>query len=347
MEKERIIYFDILRIFAALAVVMLHTAANQYILTGIYHYSSCFWDGIARWGVPIFVMISGALFLEPSKTITINNIFKKYIFRIAVLFVVWSLFYTCIDCVTTDNFSCSFILKNIITGHFHQWFLYMIAGLYLITPFLRPITEKKDKNILLYLLIVWLITASIVPFISFLFPVLKNILYLLLMGKIHFSFPLSYLGYFILGYYLHNYVNIKRTSLIIFSLLFSLVIIVIGDIKYSIPGTGEQSFFFDSFCPFVIITAISVFLLIKNKCFQAEYSNKFILKMSDLTLGVYLIHPFFIQIVEKLKLFGIINSQLNDNNFIAIPAAFIIVSFLSFSSVYLLSKIPVIKKYCL
>lgn len=122
MKKQRIFYFDYLRIFAALVVVMLHTAASQYSLTGIYHYSACFWDGIARWGVPIFVMISGALFLEPTKTITINNIFKKYIFRIAILFVVWSLFYICIDCVARNNFSFSFIINILLQDIFINGF---------------------------------------------------------------------------------------------------------------------------------------------------------------------------------------------------------------------------------
>ncbi|WP_413853484.1 acyltransferase [Candidatus Ruminimicrobium bovinum] len=340
MKKQRIFYFDFLRIFAALAVVM----ASQYNLTGIYHYSACFLDGIVRWGVPIFVMISGTLFLEPKKTITINNILKKYIFRIAILFVVWSLFYSCINCVTRDNLSFSFILKHIVIGHFHQWFLYMIAGLYLITPLLRPITEKKDKNLLLYLLIIWFVMASIVPFIKFIIPQTEK-LFDVMINKIHFSFPLSYLGYFILGYYLHNYINIKNKILMIIILFVCLLVTVLGDIKYSIPG--KQSFFLNNFCPFVIITAISIFLFIKNKCLSIEQSNKFILKLSDLTLGVYLIHPFFIRISKKLNLFIIINSTLNDYNFFTIPIIFILVGSCSFLFVYLLSKIPIIKKYCL
>lgn len=341
--KQRIFYFDFLRIFAALAVVMLHTAASQYGLEGIYHDSACLYDGFVRWCVPIFVMISGALFLEPAKTITINNILKKYIPRIVIIFFVWSLFYTCLSCFSKNNFNVAFIIINIIYGYYHMWFLYMIAGLYLIIPFLRPITEKKDKNLILYLLIIWLVAASIIPFINFMFPITKMFSEFIIKNKFYFSFPLSFIGYFVLGYYLHNYVNIGKNIILVTALILSFFITVIGDTIYSLPN--KQSFFFDNFSPFVIITAISIFLLIKNKCYQNKQPNKAILKLSDLTLGVYMIHPFFIFVLTKLNLFGIINFQLNDNNFVAIPIAFVLVSFLSFSSVYLLSKIPFVKKF--
>ena len=345
MEKERIVYFDFLRIFAALSIILLHVSGSQYKLDGIYHYVACFWDGISRWGVPIFVMISGALFLDPSKTITIKNIFNKYIFRIAVLFIVWSLFYTCLTCVSKNDVDFYFSIKRLVIGYYHLWFLYMIAALYLITPLLRPITEKKDKNLLLYLLIIWFVMFGIFPFISFIVPRTKNFIDLMIITKLHFSFPLEFLGYFILGYYLHNYINIKRNFLIVLALLSCSLITALGDMKYSMPG--KASFFLDSFCPFVIITAISIFLLIKNKCLQIKQTNKVILKLSNLTLGFYLIHPFFIRIVEKLNLFGVINSMLSDNNFFTIPILFVVVSICSFLFVHILSKIPIIKKYCL
>ena len=344
MERKRIIYFDFLKIFAILAVVMLHVSARQYNLTGVYHYIACFWEGIVWWGVPIFVMISGALFLEPTKIITINSIFRKYIFRMAVLFIIWSLFYTGLSCISQNNFNFYFIIKHsvVFSGYSHLWFLYMIAGLYLITPLLRPIIEKKDKNLLLYLLVIWFVMASIIPFIKFIFPSTEKF-FNVTINNLNLYFPLSYLGYFVLGYYLHNYVNIKKNFLIILTLLCCLMISVFGDIYYS--STQKQSFFLNTLSPFVIITAISIFLLLKNKCLKIKQNNT-ILQLSNLTLGVYLIHPFFIRIAEKLNLFNKIYILLNDNNFFTILIIFIAVNICSFFSVYLLKKIPIIKKYC-
>ncbi len=345
MKNQRIFYFDFLRIFAALAVVCLHTASSQYGLEGVYHYSACFWDGLVRWGVPIFVMISGTLFLEPSKAITINNICKKYIPRIIIIFCVWSLFYTSVKCCATKNFNFIFIIKHFVVGWYHQWFLFMIAVLYLITPLLRPITEKQDKNLLFYLIVLWFIVSSIVPFIRFIIPESDKAIEFILNTRLHFTFPMSFIGYFILGYYLHNYIEIKNKIILISVLFVSLSFTVAGEIVYSTPG--KESFFLKSFSPFVIITAISIFLLLKNKYAQVQCINKKILKLSDLTLGVYMIHPFFLIIAKKLNLYNNIFLYLNDNYFFTIPIVFCVVAFCSFASVYVLSKIPILKKYCL
>ena len=65
-DKKRLIHYDLLRIFAAFSVVMLHSAAQFWYSLDIY---STEWliansyDALFRFGVPIFVMISGALFL--------------------------------------------------------------------------------------------------------------------------------------------------------------------------------------------------------------------------------------------------------------------------------------------
>ncbi len=225
-----------------------------------------------------------------------------------------------------------------------MWFLYMIATLYLITPLLRPITGKKDKNLLLYLLIIWFIMTSIVPFIKFIIPSSVTFIDLMINTKMFFSFPLYFVGYFVLGYYLHNYVNIKNRFLPILIFLVCTIIIILGDIKYS---TNLSSFFTDFISPFVVVTSICMFLLMKNMCFKIKQVSNCILKLSGLTLGVYLIHPIFIKIANLLNLYNGINSLLNDKDFIAVPIVFIVISICSFGSVYLLSKIPIIKKYCL
>ncbi|MCR4663066.1 MAG: acyltransferase family protein [Endomicrobiaceae bacterium] len=345
MVKNRIIYLDFLRIFAILAVVMVHVATSQYRLEGMWNYSSCFWHVIPRWCVPVFVMISGTLFLDPIKNITINNILKKYILCIAIAFIVWSAFYTCINCITTNNFNFVHAIKYFIKGRGHLWFLYMISGLYLVTPLLRVITEKKDKNLLLYLLIICFFVSSIIPFINFIIPSTKEMCDVLI-NKIHLSFPVSFVGYFVLGYYLHNYVNIKNVALITGGLLFSLFAMIFADIYHVIIlGTGKV--FVNSFFLFVVLASIFIFLFVKKQCSQTKQMSKFILKMSDLTFGVFLIHAFFIDMAVKFKLFSSINSLLNGITFIVIPVEFITVIIVSFLSVFLFSKIPWVKKYCL
>ena len=68
--KPKTAYFEWLRLFAAAAVVLMHTAAKRWL--SISHTIPewevlTLWDSLVRWPVPIFIMITGALFL-PRKT---------------------------------------------------------------------------------------------------------------------------------------------------------------------------------------------------------------------------------------------------------------------------------------
>ena len=69
MSVNKVIAFDGLRILAAFAVVVLHTVATLFMDS----YPSSDWnvanvyESLVRWSVPVFFMISGALFLNKGK----------------------------------------------------------------------------------------------------------------------------------------------------------------------------------------------------------------------------------------------------------------------------------------
>ena len=113
-----------------------------------------FYDSIVRWGVPVFVMISGCLFLSGNSTL--KKIYQKNIFRIARAFVFWSIVYTIyyyVDKVfiLKKEVALTTVVAHIILGHYHLWFLYMITGIYMILPFLKRIASSKflTKNFLI------------------------------------------------------------------------------------------------------------------------------------------------------------------------------------------------------
>lgn len=75
MDKSRTAYFDYLKIIATFAVVVIHTVAKKWYSAGV---ESTEWqilnlyDSLSRWAVPIFVMVSGALFLDEKNRFHIN-----------------------------------------------------------------------------------------------------------------------------------------------------------------------------------------------------------------------------------------------------------------------------------
>ncbi len=140
---------DIARIIAALTVIMIHCSAP--FVTGSQLFSSEFvfgnmFDSISRIGVPLFLMISGALFLDEQKEVTLKGIISKNIKSLAIITIIWSVIYSVVKNIVFPFFDGGSInLKNaiggIINGHYHMWYLYMIIGLYFIVPVLKKIIK--------------------------------------------------------------------------------------------------------------------------------------------------------------------------------------------------------------
>lgn len=92
MEKnktDRILYLDYLRILAMIAVITIHSSAHGWCLTDIHTVDwnvYNIFDSIVRWATPVFVMVSGVLFLNEEKEINISRLYSKNIFRIATAF---------------------------------------------------------------------------------------------------------------------------------------------------------------------------------------------------------------------------------------------------------------------
>jgi surface polysaccharide O-acyltransferase-like enzyme len=141
-------------------------------------------------------MLSGALLLQPSKVEEpLRVFFKKRFSRVALPFLFWGAayfawrFFVNGELLTLDS-----IGQGLIWGpYFHFWFLYMLIGLYLITPLLRVLVAHADWKLLRYFLLLWLLGTSAVPLLGIFGVTSFNNNFFLLTG---------YIGYFILGLYL-------------------------------------------------------------------------------------------------------------------------------------------------
>lgn len=99
LNQERILYLDVLRFIAIFGVVMLHVSDDGFFkgINSEEWLPSLSYMVLSHWILPMFIMISGALFLNPSKHITIEAIAKKYSWRLIVAYVFWLLVYAAID----------------------------------------------------------------------------------------------------------------------------------------------------------------------------------------------------------------------------------------------------------
>lgn len=89
----RISYLDSTRVIAILAVVLLHCSVMFLDASGMDYIVGSILNNITRFGVPCFVMISGALFLDERRKINLRSAYGKYIKNIIWLIVIWNIIY--------------------------------------------------------------------------------------------------------------------------------------------------------------------------------------------------------------------------------------------------------------
>ncbi len=333
MKNKRIVYLEALRVFASILVVMIHVASQNWKIADINSFDwqvMNIYDSFARVAVPLFVMISGAIFLNPERQIPIKNFYTKYAKHIFIIFIGWSLFYACMYAKTPKDFFTRFV-----GGHYHLWYLYMLIGLYMVTPLLKKICD--DKKLVEYFLLLSLILTSFIPTIIKI-PYFKWVSDPF--GSLHYHFTLGYVSYYMAGYYFHHYdLNKKQRQIIYLLSVCGFLFTVLSTRYMSIANQTAYKGFYNNFMIGVVLEAVGLFVFFKNSQFKFE---KPILWISNYSLGVYLVHIFVIDLLKKIGI-----HTLMMNAFISVPLLIIVVYGISFMISYVWKHVPLVDKYFL
>ena len=350
--KSRVVYFDYLRLIACFFIVFIHVSYYGWVDPDVHSlrwefYNACY--SAARWATPVFVMISGALFLGRDRPV--RTILRKNVLKIAVVLAFWSTLYALLDNFLLYDQSVSWrqVIKEIVAGHYHLWFLYMIIGLYLASPLLRKAAE--DPRLTRYFLILALVTAVLVPKSIFLleryrFPDMGRTLRQA-WDQTRLYIPLGYSGYFLLGYALHTATVKKRTEWLIYGLgILGAAATVLGNSLDSEWLGSPQVTYSEHFHLGVVLMAAAVFVFAKQHLNKAPGSEKgmgVLQALSGATFGVYLVHPLFLDLLQvKGKIFP--EQDLSVLVFLAAAAGAYLASL---GTALLLKRIPVVKKWLL
>ena len=337
-----------MRILAVFCVVILHVSAagfHRYPVSMPEWQAFNIVDGAVRFCVPLLVMISGTLFLNPDKEIRIKTLYQKYILRIVIAFFFWSAFYAIYALEPYKGIapsSSDWFLTRLLTGEFHLWFLFMIAGLYIIVPFLRKITAYKKLTE--YFLLLALIFTMIIPALL-LIKIPKYEVFTGNLENMNFFFVLGFTVYFVAGYYFSVYPVKKTARLVIYILGIVSVILTIILTGYLSGNNGVPTEALHGFLlPNIAVFTLAVFLFLKsvfeNKEFK-ESAVRTILLISKCSFGIYLVHAFFM-----ILFFTYIDFyQELYNPIILIPVISVAIYACSFVVSFLLNKIPVLNRY--
>ncbi len=300
----KIQYINNLRAFACILVLLTHAALPAVDDSfGLY---MVMFSLIASPSSELFVTISSSL-LAPTK----QEMFAFYRKRFAKLippFLFWSIVILIINLFKT-NFDFSVFFRKLllfplvpVTGVY--WFVYAIAGLYLIIPLVSPWLNGASKKQLLFVILIWLITL-LLPFLNI---ALGENLY---KTDGDYYFILVYLGgfvgYLFLGVFLRKYPIIFKKKLK--AALFVTTLLLVGTIPIAYAYIIDRSSLPNISHNLSLTSAIFVMAIF---CFFQNFKlpkflESFFNTIAKYSYGIYLIHIIVIRDViwipfEKYRL---------------------------------------------
>lgn len=306
-KDEEIVQLDILRIAAALAVVWLHISAGVVLNpddTPAQWWAGNIADAVSRWCISFFVMISGALLLSDSRrAYTADEFYTRRATRLLPPLIFWTLLYLGYRYFHNHTGRAE-LLKDTLKGnpYYHLWFLYMIAGLYAVTPVLNIVIANSSR--------IFLIIAAATAFVI---ASIDRTIALTAMSVHHDNAAshtflvlwLPYTAYFLAGYILvkwplHISVAVAMTCAVMSTVLVCLVVAYAHRSGWQDPYCA-----YNSFNPLGISTSIPVFACLLNR--HVSWGTKTrarVRSLAGLTLGIYLVHPFWLEALSHVGLDG-------------------------------------------
>lgn len=346
-KEGKQIYLEVLRCVALLFVVNIHVVAipiqNWVTNPGTWYPAYSLTYIIGNFGVPLFLMISGSLLLNPEKYISLKKLYKKMIPRILIPLLVFGYCFALMEIFfDIHSINASMFVEGLLRvlnkkSWEHLWYLYLLIGIYLMLPVIRVLLNKITDKQLEYLMGVLCFLAFIIPTVNAVFG--TNI-------SLEQPRPLCHITSFIMGYVISRYYILKTFKRYLYlSGSISLAILLIfglfaGKINYECYRILAQ---YD--CIFVFAVASMIFLLFNDKKNAIEKIGKvqgggYILSLADCSFGIYLIHPVIMNILYKVMGW----QPIMFNPVIFIPVfcvAFIVPCHIA---VWIMKKIPVVRR---
>ncbi len=344
---------DLIRTVAIILVILLHASIepnpslSQMSPEGVQlWWVSNIYNSISRAAVPLFVMLTGALLLHPTKTDeSLSVFFKKRWSRIGIPVLFWGVIFFLYDfSIKGQELTFTHVLQGVLAGpYMHFWYVYLLVGLYLITPLIRVLVAHADWIIIKYFLIIWFVGTGIVSLLTLSSEISLQAIWF----DTNVFILTGIVGYFVLGAYLTRFR--VRSTLLYLGLIASSVFTIVGTyFVISTLGEAYSQFFFTAISFNVITGSISLFLImgaVPNRAIETKIPRgaKILKVISENTLPIYLFHIIVLETLQR-GVFGFKLSVITINPIIEIPLITVVTLLICLAIIVPLKKLPYIKR---
>ena len=286
--------YDLLRIISTIAVILIHVNWKYFSLLSNTSHNSISWmcgnllNIVTRFSVPSFVMISGAFILCNENNREFSFFYRKMFRKVIMptLVVALMLFPLKVIIVGLKQRKYTVLMSDIVTGsYFNLWYIYMIAGLYLITPFLvrlKEVISWKEYKAMSYVMLVWGVVSQASS-----------------EEKLPYSIGVvfAFLGYYMVGDVLRRqsagYRNIKHLAwkvVVCISCIGISFFTRLCGFKYY-----ESEAFITFFSPSIVIYSLCIFSIFSNISINKDYSW-----LASKTFKIYLFHTAVLLMLNEV-----------------------------------------------
>lgn len=303
----RLPYADAMRTLAMFAVVLIHThvtfgprlhrpggeIANVIVAA-------------AHWCVPAFIMLSGALLLDPAREESLRRFYTRRLLRVGLPTLLWSIFYIQWRQHYLDDADLhgQRLVHEILRGEpsYHMYFLFIVLGLYLFAPFLRSwVRHAPRRDVVVGAWLTLAFSSGLCVYYGLLgtgqwkMPPWPNI----------FTLFVPYLGYFLVGYVLRDVRVRGRWLVITWAAWVASVTICAGGFSWLVSVQNSdhmaQRWFYAYLSPGVLIMSITSFLLIarafetRRPCWIQWLNAR---TLGGAAFGIYLMHIAMLDVIR-------------------------------------------------
>ena len=340
--NERNLTIDFIKAFSIFGVIAIHV--NSILLTnasiGSFSWNmGLFYGVLFRQSVPLFLMASGAIMLNPDKELPMKKLYFHNILRIVIAMIFWGMCYKLYHLTISNQLSLSAVWHSfkevlLFNQEFHFYYIHVILITYIFLPLTRLLAKNADKKLYIYAFILLFFFGTVYPTLRVFHP------FNLLSGYTKqwtINFAYASIGYSLLGYYLKIYpLSIKKSFCYTVT---GLLLTILFTVILSYRDMALNEIFLQGLSPTVFLSALGIFGLITHVNIKG-FLSKTITYISKASFFIYISHLFVLYIFQNYSITAQMMSPV-----ISVPIITLAILGICLFIYSVISKIPLLKKY--